>query len=288
MLPMTGPGLQSPLRTISVLLVHFLLAHLCRGQSQLIGSPQPIVATIGADIILPCHLEPAVDVTAKTFEWTRPDLNPGFVYLWPAGQDFVNVKNPAYKGRTLIAGEVKHGNISLKLSKVKPSDEGRYRCYIPDLTVDSFTELVVVSDTASLPDISLSGIDRNRGALILNCDSNSWYPEPEVVWLDGEGNLLSAGPTETVRGPDDLYTVSSRVTVEKRHSNNFTCRVQQKGINQTRETHIYVIDDFFEIHSSSAVPIIVGLVVCLAVCIVCNLLLVFFVLSKSQIICNSL
>ncbi|XP_051271615.1 butyrophilin subfamily 2 member A1-like isoform X2 [Dicentrarchus labrax] len=279
MLPMTGPGLQSPLRTISVLLVHFLLAHLCRGQSQLIGSPQPIVATIGADIILPCHLEPAVDVTAKTFEWTRPDLNPGFVYLWPAGQDFVNVKNPAYKGRTLIAGEVKHGNISLKLSKVKPSDEGRYRCYIPDLTVDSFTELVVVSDTASLPDISLSGIDRNRGALILNCDSNSWYPEPEVVWLDGEGNLLSAGPTETVRGPDDLYTVSSRVTVEKRHSNNFTCRVQQKGINQTRETHIYVIDDFFEIHSSSAVPIIVGLVVCLAVCIVCNLLLVFFVLK---------
>ena len=61
-----------------------------------------------------------------------------------------------------------------------------------------------------------------------------------MFWLDGEGNLLSAGPTETVRGPDDLYTVSSRVTVEKRHNNNFTCRVQQNNINQTRETHIIV------------------------------------------------
>ena len=75
---------------------------------------------------------------------------------------------------------------------------------------------------------------------MLQCESKGWYPEPEVFWLDSEGNLLSAGPTETVRGPDDLYTVSSRVTVEKRHNNNFTCRVQQNNINQTRETHIIV------------------------------------------------
>ncbi|XP_051231404.1 uncharacterized protein LOC127349580 [Dicentrarchus labrax] len=127
------------------------------------------------------------------------------------------------------------------------------------------TQCYRASDTASSPVISLLGIDRNRGAVILNCDSNSWYPEPEVVWLDGEGNLLSAGPTETVRGPDDLYTVSSRVTVEKRHSNNFTCRVQQKDINQTRETHIYVPDDFFAVLCSSSTT--VGLAVSLAVCI---------------------
>uniref|UniRef100_A0A3Q1ICL8 Ig-like domain-containing protein n=1 Tax=Anabas testudineus TaxID=64144 RepID=A0A3Q1ICL8_ANATE len=62
----------------------------------------------------------------------------------------------------------------------------------------------------------------------------------ELLWLDAEGKILSAGPTETVRGPDDLYTVSSRVTVEKRHSNNIICRVQQRNINQTRETQIEV------------------------------------------------
>lgn len=61
-----------------------------------------------------------------------------------------------------------------------------------------------------------------------------------MFWLDGEGHLLSAGPTETVRGPDGLYTVSSTVTVEKRHGNTFTHRVQQKTINQTRETQIQV------------------------------------------------
>ncbi|XP_038586859.1 butyrophilin subfamily 2 member A2-like [Micropterus salmoides] len=94
----------------------------------------------------------------------------------------------------------------------------------------------------SSPVISLAGIDRHKGGVVLQCESAGWYPEPEVFWLDGEGNLLSAGPTETVRGPDDLYTVSSRVTVEKRHSNNFTCRVQQKDINQTRETNIQITE----------------------------------------------
>lgn len=102
------------------------------------------MATVGGDIILPCHLEPAVDVAAKTLEWTRSDLKPRFVHVWRAGQDLVNVKNPSYKGRTsLFMDELKHGNISLKLSKVKPSDEGRYKCYIPGMKTDSFTELVV-------------------------------------------------------------------------------------------------------------------------------------------------
>uniref|UniRef100_A0A7N6F8B3 Ig-like domain-containing protein n=1 Tax=Anabas testudineus TaxID=64144 RepID=A0A7N6F8B3_ANATE len=49
----------------------------------------------------------------------------------------------------------------------------------------------------------------------------------------------------TVRGPDDLYTVSSRLTVEK--IDNITCRVQQSNINQTRETHIYVTGSVFPI-----------------------------------------
>ncbi|XP_030286015.1 butyrophilin-like protein 1 [Sparus aurata] len=135
--------------------------------------------------------------------------------------------------------------------------------------------------TSSVPVISLSGIDRNKGEVILNCDSNSWYPEPEVFWLDGEGNLLSAGPTETVRGPDDLYTVSSRVTVEKRHSNSFICRVQQNHINQIRETLIFISEDFFEVLSSSSSTTVI-LAVTLAVCILVILILGLYVRRQKK------
>ncbi|XP_074480671.1 butyrophilin subfamily 3 member A2-like [Sebastes fasciatus] len=240
MLPQrTGLSLQSPLRPLSVLVFHLLLTHSLGGQSQMIGPPQPIVALVGDDIILPCHLEPAEDVAAMTLEWTRPDLNSIFVFAWRAGKDLVHVKDPSYTGRTsLFTDGLKHGNISLKLSKVKLSDKGRYQCYVADLDKGSFVELVV--GAASYTVITLAGIDEATRGVMLDCRSEGWYPEPEVLWLDGEGNLLSAGPPETVRGPDDLYTVSSRVTVEKRHSNSFTCRLQQKNTNQTREAHISI------------------------------------------------
>ncbi|XP_074480777.1 uncharacterized protein LOC141761341 [Sebastes fasciatus] len=281
MLPQrTGLSLQSPLRPLSVLVFHLLLTHSLGGQSQMIGLSQPIVALVGDDIILPCHLEPAEDVSAMTLEWTRPDLNSIAVFVWRAGKDLVHVKDPSYTGRTsLFTDGLKHGNISLKLSKVKLSDEGRYQCYVADLSKGSLVELVVASGAASYPVITLSGINEATRGVMLDCRSEGWYPEPEVLWLDGEGNLLSAGPPETVRGPDDLYTVSSRVTVEKRHSNSFTCRVQQKKTNQTREAHISISNDFFNVQSSS-VHVITGLAVSLAVWIIMFILLLLFVLWK--------
>uniref|UniRef100_UPI003AB06819 butyrophilin subfamily 1 member A1-like n=1 Tax=Centroberyx gerrardi TaxID=166262 RepID=UPI003AB06819 len=228
---------------------------------------RPIVAVVGDDIILPCHLEPAMDAAAMTLEWARPDLDPRFVHVWRDGRELVSYKNPSYEGRTsLFIDKLKHGDISLKLSKVKLSDEGRYRCFIPSLERDSIVQLVV--GAVSSPVV---GITKNSSEVVLGCESKGWYPEPEVFWLDGEGNILSAGPTETVRGPDGLYTVSSRVTVEKTDTNRFTCRVQQQNINQTRETHIHVPDDLFP--SSSAVYIIIGL----AVVFMCIVAVVFVV-----------
>uniref|UniRef100_A0A667ZEC4 Ig-like domain-containing protein n=1 Tax=Myripristis murdjan TaxID=586833 RepID=A0A667ZEC4_9TELE len=199
-------------------------------------SLDPIVSTVGDDIILPCHLEPAVDVVGMTVEWTRPDLDPKFVHVWSDGQELVDKRHPSYEGRTsLLTDKLKHGDVSLKLSEVKLSDEGKYRCFFPSLSRETTITLVV--GAASSPVITVT---KSSSAVVLECESKGWYPEPELFWLDAEGKLLSAGAPETVRGPDGLYTVSSRVTVEKSHSNSFTCRVQQLSINQSRDTHIHV------------------------------------------------
>uniref|UniRef100_A0A668S355 Ig-like domain-containing protein n=1 Tax=Oreochromis aureus TaxID=47969 RepID=A0A668S355_OREAU len=206
------------------------------GQIQLVGPSQAVTVMVGDDIILPCHLKPASDASAMTFEWARPDLKPRFVHVWHEGQDLHVNQHSSFKGRTSVdITKLKHGDISLKLSKVKHSDRGIYRCYFPDLDKETTAQLVVGSVSQAV--VKLAGIDQSISGVVLQCESAGWYPEPELLWLDGEGNLLSAGPTETLRGPDDLYTVSSRVTVEKRHSNNITCRVQQRNTNQSRETH---------------------------------------------------
>uniref|UniRef100_A0A3B4GJW6 Ig-like domain-containing protein n=1 Tax=Pundamilia nyererei TaxID=303518 RepID=A0A3B4GJW6_9CICH len=247
-------------------------------ESQVVGPHQPVVALVDDDVILPCHVEPAEDVTAQILEWTRSDLNPRFVHVWRSGQDLVNTRNPSYRGRSsLFINELKRGNISLKLSRINyaptiqdfdgiVSEEQMVRCsYL--VTVKNY---VYVYEKRFQP-----------GKLVLQCESAGWYPEPELLWLDGEGNLLSAGPTETLRGPDDLYTVSSRVTVEKRHSNNITCRVQQRNTNQSRETHIHVPEDFFDIPSSSP-SVTIGLAVSLALCIMMLILSAVLAHRKKQ------
>ncbi|XP_034096363.1 butyrophilin-like protein 1 [Gymnodraco acuticeps] len=277
-----GKPLKTHLGTLSVLVFLLLLTH-CRGQSQLIGSSQPIVANLGDDIILPCYLEPAVYAAGLTLEWTRPDMDPRFVHVMRLGHELVDKKHELFKGRTsMFTDELKNGNISMKLSIVQLSDQGKYRCFIPELDQQAFVKLVFASGPVSPPVISLSGLDGQSGGVVLQCESAGWYPEPEVLWLDAEGKLLSAGPPETVRGPDDLYTVSSRVTVEKRPSSSFTCRVQHHNTTRTTQTHFHVPEDFFKLQSSSS-SVIIGLAVSLAVCILLMLAVSFFFLWREHI-----
>ncbi|XP_031706511.1 butyrophilin subfamily 1 member A1-like [Anarrhichthys ocellatus] len=190
------------------LIVFLLLSQLHGGQLQVIGPSQQILATVGDDVILPCRLEPAMNASDMRLEWARPDLSPGFLYVRANRQEYEAHKQPSFRGRTSVfINKLQHGDVSLKLSKVRVSDEGTYRCLVPSLGPPAFIMLVV--GAVSSP--AISTIYTSSCKVVLQCESRGWYPEPEVLWLDGEGNLLSAGSTETVRGPDDLYTVSSRV-----------------------------------------------------------------------------
>ena len=111
------------------------------GQHHVNCPSQPILATVGEDIILPAYLEPATN--AKTIEWTRPDLSPRYVHVQRQGVKLTD-NHPSYEGRTsLLSDELKLGNISLKLSRVRISDEGPYRCFLPEMKISCIIQLVV-------------------------------------------------------------------------------------------------------------------------------------------------
>ncbi|XP_038588557.1 butyrophilin subfamily 1 member A1-like isoform X2 [Micropterus salmoides] len=266
--PKTESSEKVSSRTCSVLLFIILLIQSVGAQSELTCSHKPIVALAGDDVILPCHLEPAVSASSETVVWTKPGLEPEYIHVHQDGRLIFQRQNPSYHFRTaLFVDELIKGNVFLKLSSVKISDAGKYFCFLQSMQKEISIQLTV--GAVSSPIIQV--VSDNSDSVVFQCESAGWYPEPEVFWLDGEGNLLSAGPTETVRGPDDLYTVSSRVTVEKRHSNNFTCRVQQKDINQTRETHIQVTAGFFIDHCCChciwGIIITLGIAVCVFIII---------------------
>ncbi|XP_039907849.1 butyrophilin subfamily 3 member A2-like [Simochromis diagramma] len=235
------------------------LTQSCGGQHQMIGPTQPVVAMIGDDIILPCHLEPAVDAVDLTVDWSRKDLKPRSVYVRREGVELLTEQNPLYTGRTsLSVNKLQCGDVSLKLSTVQLSDAGTYKCLVPKFNAETVVTLAVGS--VSSPVIELTNV---KNKMVLECKSNGWYPEPQMLWVYSEGKPISVEPTKIVRGSDGLYAVSSKVTVEKGQSYSFTCKVQQKNISQIKETHIHVSGDLFMVQSNTAVHIIINLAVCL-------------------------
>ncbi|XP_035531131.1 myelin-oligodendrocyte glycoprotein-like [Morone saxatilis] len=121
---------------------------------------------VGDDITLPCHVKPDRDTVDMLLEWSRPDINPRFVHLRRSGKDHLFDQNPSYKGRTSVSiNRLKLGDISLKLSKVKLSDDGTYRCYMPELNLDSNIQLLVGVEIGI--NIVSSGV--------LECKSKGWY-----------------------------------------------------------------------------------------------------------------
>ncbi|XP_074480459.1 myelin-oligodendrocyte glycoprotein-like isoform X2 [Sebastes fasciatus] len=141
------------------------------GRSRMIGSSQRIVSVLGDDVILPCHLEPQLNVENLTVQWWKPDIpldpedpqsNYRYVHSYHENHDEEDMKMSLYKGRTALNKDgLKHGNISLKIMNVRLSDQGRYRCEIPQLACASLIMLVI--ETPLAPTINHQTPDPNDG-----------------------------------------------------------------------------------------------------------------------------
>ncbi|CAM4335945.1 unnamed protein product [Leuciscus chuanchicus] len=192
-------------------------------QYTVVGPADPVFAVAGEEVILPCSVKPSISVVDMRVEWFRLDLKDS-VHLYEDHEDRNTEQIQSYRGRTkLIHQELQRGNASLKLSTVQISDEGRYKCFIQSKSwFDDGTVDVRVQAVGSPPVITVDGFDRS-GGLHLQCESEGWYPEPDLEWLDSEGVSLSSETTETHRNTD-RFSVKHTITVY--HSGKIHCRVK--------------------------------------------------------------
>ncbi|XP_056117734.1 butyrophilin subfamily 1 member A1-like [Rhinichthys klamathensis goyatoka] len=192
-------------------------------QFEVVGPADPVFAVAGEDVILPCSVKPSISVVDMRVEWFRLDQKDS-VHLYDDHEDRNTEQIQSYRGRTkLIHQELQRGNASLKLSTVRVSDEGVYKCFIQSKSwSDDATVDVRVEAVGRPPVITVDGFDRS-GGLHLQCESEGWYPEPDLEWLDSEGVSLSSETTETHRNTD-RFSVKQAVIVY--HSGKIHCRVK--------------------------------------------------------------
>lgn len=113
----------------------------------MVGPEAPLVAVAGEDLVLPCFLKPNTSAVDMTVEWMRLEEVASVVHLYKDHEDRNEEQAQPYRGRTsLFKEELQKGNASLKLSALRLSDEGEYKCLVEDKSwCDVITVHVIVT-----------------------------------------------------------------------------------------------------------------------------------------------
>uniref|UniRef100_A0A493TUJ5 Ig-like domain-containing protein n=1 Tax=Anas platyrhynchos platyrhynchos TaxID=8840 RepID=A0A493TUJ5_ANAPP len=119
-------------RVLLTSLVTLLLLHLGSAQLTVVGPGHPVTATVGQDVVLPCHLSPQRDARSLEVRWIRDDLSET-VHHYRNGQDLYGEQMGRYVGRTELARDgLSSGILDLQITGLRPSDDGLYICTVGD------------------------------------------------------------------------------------------------------------------------------------------------------------
>ncbi|XP_073080187.1 butyrophilin subfamily 1 member A1 isoform X7 [Manis javanica] len=216
----------------------FLAAHF-----DVIGPPEPILAVVGDDAELPCHLSPNVSAERMELRWFRKKESPA-VLVHRNGREQDGEQLAEYRGRaTLVADHIAEGRVAVRIHGVKASDDGEYRCFFRQ--DENYEEAIVhlkVTALGSDPHIHMEV--KESGEIWLECTSVGWYPEPQVQWKTPGEKFPS---TSESRNPDveGLFTVAASVIIRDTSTRNVSCCIQNILLGQEKEVDISIPAPFF-------------------------------------------
>uniref|UniRef100_A0A8C4T3S9 B30.2/SPRY domain-containing protein n=1 Tax=Erpetoichthys calabaricus TaxID=27687 RepID=A0A8C4T3S9_ERPCA len=191
----------------------------------IIGPSEPIITYVGEDVILPASLSPALNAEEFQVRWFTTDFRSP-VILFENYQYLKQIE----RTKMLFKGEMKYGNVSLKIQNVRVSDNSVYSCYVDSGRIDDEVQITLVVEgqfLGSQPSISIRSSDDQQTRL--ECTAEKWNPQPEIVWRDMNGvdvtTLSTATSQQAIEG---LLTVSSVIPV-KDVLTVFTCLMKSKA-----------------------------------------------------------
>lgn len=190
---------------------------------------------VGQTVVLPCQIKVSEYENVPSVEWSKEGPKPNIAFLYRQGCETFEEKNPDFHYRTnLFMKEVTYGNMSLRLSDVRLSDAGTYKCRRIPMEPQDASTIELSVGAASEPKLSVVP----GAGVTLHCEASCWFPLPEITFLDAQKNVISAQEPKNPSIHPGCFTATRRATVQT--GNRFTCRVHQPEINQTRNTEIYI------------------------------------------------
>ncbi|XP_014818248.1 PREDICTED: butyrophilin subfamily 1 member A1-like, partial [Calidris pugnax] len=206
---------------------------------RVVGPRQPLLATVGQDVVLPCDLSPRMDARSLEIRWIR-HLVSETVHLYQHGEDLYGEQMKEYAGRTELARDgLSSGSLDLRISELRPSDDGLYVCTVLDAA--TYAETTVELEVAALGSVPLLSLEAYKdGGIRVVCRSAGWYPSPEVLWKDGSGQHLPS--VFQSRSPDErgLFEIHDVTVVSGKGDGNVSCVVRNSRLEQQQASSLHI------------------------------------------------
>uniref|UniRef100_A0A8D0F2V7 BT1A1 protein n=1 Tax=Strix occidentalis caurina TaxID=311401 RepID=A0A8D0F2V7_STROC len=212
--------------------LHILLPP--QGGFVVVGPGHPLRATVGQDVVLPCHVSPRKDAQGLEIRWIRHRFSET-VHHYRNGEDQDGEQLRDYQGRTeLVRAGLSNGSLDLRLLGLRPSDDGQYVCTVQDAgTYREATVDLEVAATGSVPQLSLEAY--GDGGIRVRCRSAGWYPQPQVLWKGAGGQRLPSLWQRRSSDERGLFDVEDVTVVSGSGAGNFSCVVRNSRLEQEQE-----------------------------------------------------
>ncbi|XP_032061044.1 butyrophilin subfamily 3 member A3-like [Aythya fuligula] len=238
------PSLTSHASGFLTSLVTLHLLQLGSAQLRVVGPGHSVTATVGQDVLLPCHLSPQRDARSLEVRWIRRTISET-VHHYRNGEDLYREQMGAYAGRTELDRDgLSAGILDLQISGLRPSDDGQYVCTVGD--GHAYSEAIVeleVSATGADPHISLGGYE--DGGVRVLCRSAGWYPLPQLLWRDARGQHLPSVSQTHSQDQEGLFEIEGAVIVTGSVEGPLSCVVRNRRLQQERESSLHIAAPFF-------------------------------------------
>ncbi|KAB0339504.1 hypothetical protein FD754_023867 [Muntiacus muntjak] len=237
-----------------------MFKRLCRQEFIVMAPPDPIVAVLGGEALLPCRVSPAMSAEDMELRWFRSKFSEA-VFIYQDRLEQKEEQMAAYAGRTsLVRDLLNQGEAAVRIQNVDVSDNGLYTCFFRKGGFYEEANLELkVAGVGSAPQVHITGPEEDGVRVV--CTTSGWFPKPQVQWRDLSGEKFLAFSEAHTQDAEGLFSVEAALVVRDSSVGNVTCSILNPVLGQEKAMDIFIPEPFFPQASPWKVAFLVSLTV---------------------------